>query len=827
MFLKNKFIIGVIFLSSAGKISFAEDKFNINALEFGTENIERVALQSYLENDGLLAGVYRVDVYLNDEIVETRDINFVLDKDKKKLLPEIKKSDLISLGVKVNEISTFDKLSDDSIIVSLSSLIESADLKLSIDSLRLDITIPQIALYNRPRDYIDPSKWDDGITTLFTNYNVNGASSNIDTQQAGWNNRLYASFISGLNVGVWRVRNTSSYSDADDGFNSISSYVQRDIAKLRSQLTFGDTSTSNTIFDSMPFKGIKIESNNNMLPFSQRGFSPRIRGNAKTNARVIVRQNNYIIYETQVSPGPFELSDLSAINSGSNMEVTIEETDGSSYKFTQASASLPIMLREGTLDYSLVGGKYRSNSYGYDEPIFGQLVLGYGLPFGITAYGGLLGAPTYKSVNIGLGNDLGRLGALSIDITAANSMPDKTKKEKNGMSYRLQYAKNINSLGTSLTLASSRYSTQDFYTFEETVRNNFTNENISQNGSGYTNRRNRTQVNLSQSLNGWGAFYLSGHHQTYWNSSGDEINISAGYSHVYKRINYSIGYNEVKSLGYNKDKQVNFKISYSLSDNDWTSYSMNKGSGNRVSHQLGLNGTALPDDNLGYSIQQDISSGNEDSTTSITSNYRGSSGIINAGYSQSKLSKQASYGLQGSIVAHPYGITLSQPLNESMILVKADDAANLKVDGGLGIRTNSLGYAVIPYATAYRKNRVALNMQDAEGNIEIKNSILEVIPTSGALVLAEFKARIGNRILLSLQHNGKPVPFGATAILNDESDKSIVGENGEVFLSGVKNKSNVSVQWGRDGKFNCSATVLLDKMNTDKTSVQQLSTECI
>jgi hypothetical protein len=40
-----------------------------------------------------------------------------------------------------------------------------------------------------------------------------------------------------------------------------------------------------------------------MLPDSQKGYAPVVRGIARTNAQVVVRQNGYIIYQTYVAPG--------------------------------------------------------------------------------------------------------------------------------------------------------------------------------------------------------------------------------------------------------------------------------------------------------------------------------------------------------------------------------------------------------------------------------------------------------------------------------------------------------------------------------------------
>ncbi|WP_275555905.1 FimD/PapC C-terminal domain-containing protein [Mixta sp. Marseille-Q2659] len=58
----------------------------------------------------------------------------------------------------------------------------------------------------------------------------------------------------------------------------------------------------------------------------------------------------------------------------------------------------------------------------------------------------------------------------------------------------------------------------------------------------------------------------------------------------------------------------------------------------------------------------------------------------------------------------------------------------------------------------------------------------------GALVRADFSGRVGQHTLITLtRSNGLPVPFGATVTLADEAGdySSIVGSNGEVWLSGL------------------------------------------
>lgn len=96
----------------------------------------------------------------------------------------------------------------------------------------------------------------------------------------------------------------------------------------------------------------------------------------------------------------------------------------------------------------------------------------------------------------------------------------------------------------------------------------------------------------------------------------------------------------------------------------------------------GVYGTLLPDNNLNYSVQVgNTQGGNTSSGTSGYSslNYRGAYGNTNVGYSRSGDSSQIYYGMSGGIIAHADGITFGQPLGDTMVLVKAPGADNVKL----------------------------------------------------------------------------------------------------------------------------------------------------
>lgn len=60
------------------------------------------------------------------------------------------------------------------------------------------------------------------------------------------------------------------------------------------------------------------------------------------------------------------------------------------------------------------------------------------------------------------------------------------------------------------------------------------------------------------------------------------------------------------------------------------------------------------------------------------------------------------------------------------------------VANSTGLKTDWRGYTVVPYATSYRENRIALDAASLKRNVDLENAVVNVVPTKGALVLAEF-----------------------------------------------------------------------------------------
>ncbi|MDA6847342.1 fimbria/pilus outer membrane usher protein [Escherichia coli] len=524
-----------IALGLATAVFPVDAEYYFNPRFLSNDLAESVDLSAFTKGREAPPGTYRVDIYLNDEFMTSRDITFIADDNNAELIPCLSTDLLVSLGIKKialldnKEHSAEKHVPDNSACTPLQDRLADASTEFDVGQQHLSLSVPQIYVGRMARGYVSPDLWEEGINAGLLNYSFNGNSiNNRSNHNAGKSNYAYLNLQSGINIGSWRLRDNSTWSYYSGSSNSsdsnkwqhINTSAERDIIPLRSRLTVGDSYTDGDIFDSVNFRGLKINS-------------------------------------TEASNASYSMS-----------------------------------------------------------------------------------------------NDL-----------------------KGGM------------------------------------------------------------TNLS-----------------------------------------------------------------------------------------GVYGTLLPDNNLNYSVQVgNTHGGNTSSGTSGYSslNYRGAYGNTNVGYSRSGDSSQIYYGMSGGIIAHADGITFGQPLGDTMVLVKAPGADNVKIENQTGIHTDWRGYAILPFATEYRENRVALNANSLADNVELDETVVTVIPTHGAIARATFNAQIGGKVLMTLKYGNKSVPFGAIVTHGENKNGSIVAENGQVYLTGLPQSGKLQVSWGKDKNSNCIVEYKLPEVSPGTLLNQQ------
>lgn len=811
-------------------------------------------LSSFEKGQELPPGTYRVDIYLNDGFMTSRDVTFSAGEDGHGLMPCLTRGQLANMGLNTASIKGMDALEPDA-CVPFTAMIKEATVRLDVGLQRLYLTIPQAFMGNQARGYISPELWDNGITAGLLNYNFTG--NNVQNRVGGSSQYAYLNLQSGLNVGAWRLRDNSTWSyssgsSSENKWQHVNTWLERDITPFRSRLTLGDSYTNGDVFDGINFRGAQLASDDNMLPDSQKGFAPVIHGIARGTAQVSIKQNGYEIYHSTVPPGPFTINDLYAAGNGGDLQVAIKEADGSVQSFTVPYSSVPVLQREGHTRYALTAGKYRSGNDLQEDPTFFQSTLMHGLPAGWTLYGGTQLADRYRAFNLGVGKNMGELGALSVDITQANAtLPDDSQQQ--GQSVRFLYNKSLSDLGTNIQLVGYRYSTQGYYGFADTTYQRMSGHSVvTEDGPVYVkpkftdyynlaySKRGKVQVSITQQLGRTATLYLSGSRQSYWGTDNADEQFQAGLNTAVNDINWTLSYSLTKNAwqdGRDQMLAVNVNIPFSHwlrsdSQSVWrhasASYSMSDDLNGRTSNLAGLYGTLLDDNNLSYSVQTGYASGGEGSsggTGYAALNYRGGYGNANVGYSHSDGMKQLYYGMSGGVLAHANGVTLSQPLNDTVVLVSAPGAEGTRVENQTGVRTDWRGYAVLPYATEYRENRVALDTNSLADNVDLDDAVVNVVPTHGAIVRAQFKPRVGMKLLMTLTHDGKMVPFGAMVTSTDSQNSSIVADNGLVYLSGMPLAGKVQAVWGEGDDARCVADYRIPNERQEQTLIQ-LSAVC-
>ena len=738
-------------------------------------------------------GTYPVVVRLNQSFFDRRDMTFAKNEESGEVQVCLSAEFLRELGVKLDAFL----LPGNTLpaCIDLVGLVEGASVSFDANRLALDISVPQIALRRDAAGYVDPQEWDRGINAAMLNYQFSAAQTQSDARGSGSQYSLYTN--GGINLGDWRLRSSASLSQDEQGggqWQRSNTYAQRDLSGIKGTLTLGESFTPGDVFDSIPFRGVQVASDMGMLPDSLQGYAPIIRGVAETQAKVEVRQNGYSLYTTYVAPGAFEIDDLNAATGSGDLEVIITEADGRERRFTQPFATLANMLREKTWRYSFTAGEYNAVDGGA-RPGFAQASLAYGLPFDLTAYGGLLGADFYRAATLGVSKSLGQLGAVSFDVTQAQTdVPGAVgSSNQTGQSYGVRYGKAFET-GTSVRFAGYRYSTEGYRDFAEAVSLQEPNEfnNIS--------KRSKVEANVSQALDSYGSFYLNLSQQDYWGTSRQDKQMQLGFNTQHKGVSYGVYASKSLNDSFGDNNQVMFTVSMPIGQTRSTAtYSVTRNNDGSLYQRAGLSGRS-GDATYNVNANRSDRAGNNGSALV---GYRAPFAQLGAGISVGSGYRQASVSAAGSVLAHGDGLEFAQTLGETVALVEVKDTPNVGVLNAPGTLTGKKGYAVVPYVTPYRKNRVAVDTSELDTSVDIAEGVTHVVPRRGAVVKATFAASRSEKVLLNVRLvDGSLLPFGAAVYDSNGASVGVVGQAGQVLLAASEGV-NYSVKWGEKSAQQC------------------------
>lgn len=789
-------------------------------------------------------GQYQVDIFVNGNFYNRQSLVFTTGK-QDDVYPCFSRDLLISIGILPGSIQAKD---NNDTCLNLANQVKGSSAQFDFARLRLDVLVPQALMARTARGAVPLENLSAGETALFANYDTNfyrtQASGNYNSDST------YLSLNSGLNLGLWQLRQQSSYTryTTNNGpdnshWTSIRTYLQRPLPGVNSQLILGDNYTSGSQFSSIGFRGIGLETDDRMIPESQRGYAPTIRGIASTTAKVTVSQSGTQIYQTTVAPGAFVIDDLYPTSYEGDLVVEVQEADGRTSSFTVPFAAVPGSMRPGRSHISVAAGQVRD--IGNSDDMFADLTYQTGLTNAITVNTGTRISDGYQALLGGmvLASQWGALGVNAV-YSHANMFGDYL----NGWRFGTTYSRTFTPTATTLALAGYRYSTEGYRDLSDVLGIRDAAEQGNTWTSSTYEQRNQFVATVSQGLGNLGQVYVSGSTSTYRGGRSRDTQYQMGYSHNYGTLSYNLslsrqqtgstnyngqaGNNTVDNSNSRTENIVMFSVSLPLGEGSKSpilssGYSHRSGNEGGDSYQTSLTGTLGEEQNTTYSLNGAYGSDGNGLGEGASLTQQLPFVTLGGNLSHSKDYTQYGANARGAVVVHSGGVTLGPYLADTFALVEADGASGAAVNGGMGSKINSSGYAIVPSLIPYSYNDVTLDAKNISNpNAELVENQQRVAPYSGAIVKMRFKTLEGYALLIKLipGANGN-LPLGANVYDSKNDVIGLVGQGNQVYARANNKQGSLKVKWGDSAAEQCTLNYDLKEQKMNQ-SIYRLTLPC-
>ena len=657
----------------------------------------------------------------------------------------------------------------------------------------LSFSIPQIAI----DDSVQQKPWDYGIPGIKVNYSGYVTKTNASESQ------VYGDVDTYINAGRWVTYVRSSY-QKDSGLETSEATISTAVRRVLGNFLMGKTITSTTTLPNFMFKGIALQSDNSMRPWSMRGYAPIISGVVNSNATITVSQNGYILSSVVVPAGAYQLNDITPVSNG-EITVTTEQDDGKKTVSRYAVGTLPSLLRANEINYNFAIGKREVTDVSENKP-FHLGAVDYGLK-NFTAHSAWILNNNYKSLALGVSKDMGRVGAISFisnyaDSKFKNQIKNLSNSKQKGISHAVKYATSLTD-DTNLQLLTYRYTGKNYVDFADYDSNSIYYK---------SDKKERYETILSQRVDN-GFISLSGWMQTYRNNHKKEAGSNISYNTTIKGMDFSISGDYQKQNEYSRSNymiSMSLNIPFSIFDknNYWTN-SVNYDRKNEASFNSGFSGQI--NDRVNYSANTSKDRDSWGNSAYLGVNYDS----INMGYalSQTKNQTTGSLNTSGSIVAtRETGLLLSSVRRDTVAIANIKDLENIKFNGSP--MTNRKGNTLIG-VSPYVENDLKIDPEEVPNDIELLDSVYNFVPTDKSIVYREFKYAKINRYILRLKKSGGSfVPAGSSVKTDRDAYVGFVSNGGIVLLNLLDQPKSITVS-SPDGE-KCNVEITKIKPNANK-----------
>lgn len=616
-----------------------------------------------------------------------------------------------------------------------------------------------------------------GGTAALLNYDIQAVNSH---SRGDTNRYLSASTEVGFNVGDWIARSRQLYISNDRRATAehLYAYAQRDFVPLTATFQVGQISGSNPVFGGVQLTGAQLFPDG--IESGSAGNGVVVEGRAPSQSRVEIRQSGALIYTTVVPEGPFSLTNLPLLNGTSDLQVTVIETRGGQRSFVVPAATFrsAIPVKSG---YTATIGKVRDvDRSGLKEPLLAMGSGTWAVGQGSALSSGLQGTDNYNSVGLALDSSFSQSFSIGVRHNLSRDRAQKIQGASNSLSLSSGLPGDVQ-----MALSATRQ-TPGYRDVLDTVNPDVKEVNNSRFKSQYTVGFSWADLHLG----GFSIGYTRGSHfkgQTSQHVYGS-WNKNFKHATVGVTIDSLVGQSRGVRDGDDNDDGLGLRLQVSVPlsrDRALSSYARRQGERSSI----GTSYDERVDDAFNYQVRSERELGEHREHT-VGGTLNATSRYAQVGLGLNRDSTNTSYAgqLQGAVVAHDNGVTLSPyRVEDTFGVVSVGDIAGARITTPQGpVWTDPWGQAVIAGLPAYQLSQVELEGKSLPRQVDIKNGIKVLEAGRGSFNNVDFDVIKVRRVLLRATGvDGKPLPQGGAVLGADKALLTTVVADGMIFLSNV------------------------------------------
>lgn len=614
----------------------------------------------------------------------------------------------------------------------------------------------------------DIKNFQHGGTAGLLNYSLFSTRNEYEGSQS--NNYSQASLEGGFNVADWALRSRYIMTDDDGDKNAESIYTYAEHVFMAQKMTMqvGEINANSDVLSGLPITGVQLTPTSGL---NNSGNGVSVSGIARTSqARVEVRQNGRLIFNTLVPAGPFTLDDVPMVRSNVDLEVTVIESDGASNRFIVPASAVKAQQLSRPQGLSASVGRVRNIDSDYDDPWVMNISDGWRVLPRLNVLTSGAAAQDYQAV--GTRAEVLLTDIWNISATVAGSR-EQFGDENSGLKTELQNNLSLSDQ-ISLSTSASHYS-GGYRELADAMDDDFQPYD------------NSWSANLSWATGIAGAFSVGFNYNQASGNGEDSRYVLASWGKSFKYASVSVNWQS--SVGNNDDSQDDDMLYVNLSiplggSQSISSYMRNQG--NRTSYGVQNSGNLSPHTHYYISADRDNESDENSFNGNVTSNLHYTQLGIGGGSSGNH---QRNYNatLSGGVAMHKSGVTFTPySIRDTFAIAKLNEQkAGVEITTPQGtVWTDKWGQAVIPALNEWRNSRIEIDANKLPQSMTLANGTKYVAAAHASVSEVSFKVLNSRRVMLRVKRADGSALAKGLSIVDGKGNYVVTSvDDGHVFLN--------------------------------------------